>query len=193
MPIEVSGRARKASIRSRAGRDFRSWTSGGASARGTLGRGVLSAEFAWYDSREDPAGTNPFIPNSEQRFLIGWDQELVANLSLGLQYYVERTADHAALLASWPVGVGRPPDRHRHLLTSRLTWLTHGQNVTWSAFVFVSPSDNDAYLRGSWSWKPTDRWTLSLGLNAFEGKNQDSFFGQFETNSNVWAAIRLGF
>jgi hypothetical protein len=165
----------------------------GASARGTLGRGVLSAEFAWYDSREDAAGSNPFVPNSEQRFLVGWDQELVADLSLGLQYYVERTADHSRLLATWPEGVGRPPDRHRHLVTTRLTWLTHGQNVTWSAFVFASPSDRDAYLRGSWSWKPTDRWTVSAGFNAFEGREEDSFFGQFESNTNAWTAIRYGF
>ena len=165
----------------------------GASARGTVGPGVLSAEFAAYDSREDDAGTNPFIPNSEQRLLIGWDQELVADLSLGLQYYVERTEDHGALLAAWPDGVGRPPDRHRHLFTGRLTWLTHDQNVTWSAFVFASPSDRDAYLRGSWSWKPTDRWTVSAGFNAFEGANRDSFFGQFESNTNVWTALRYGF
>ncbi len=165
----------------------------GASARGTVGPGVFSAEVAFYDSREDDAGTNPFIPNAEQRLLAGWDQELVANLSLGLQYYVERTEDHAALLATWPDGVGRPPDRHRHLLTGRLTWLTHGQNVTWSAFVFASSSDQDAYLRGSWSWKPTDRWTVSAGFNAFEGSNSDSFFGQFETNSNLYAALRYGF
>ncbi|NKI33734.1 hypothetical protein HFP89_00965 [Wenzhouxiangella sp. XN79A] len=165
----------------------------GASARGTLGRGVLSTEFAAYDSRDDDRGRDPFTPNSEQRLLIGWDQELVANLSLGLQYYVERTADHSALLASWPDGVGRPPDRHRQLLTGRLTWLTHGQNVTWSAFVFASPSDRDAYLRGAWSWKPTDRWTLSAGFNAFEGRNRDSFFGQFETNSNAYLGVRYGF
>lgn len=59
--------------------------------------------------------------------------------------------------------------------------------------MFASPSDEDAYLRGSWEWKATDAWHLTAGFNMFEGRDRDSFFGQFETNSNGYLGVRYGF
>ena len=164
----------------------------GASARGALGAGILSLETAWYRSRDDRSGTDPFLPNSQIRVLAGYEQELRPDFTLGIQYYLERTLDHDALVANQPPGL-RPPDENRHLLTLRATLLTHSQNVTWSLFTFASPSDEDAYLRGSWTWKATDSWSLSAGFNLFEGQSEQTFFGQFETNSNIYAALRRGF
>jgi hypothetical protein len=171
---------------------FPELSSWGGSARGTLGPGILSLETAWYRSRDDRSGTNPFLPNSQLRFLAGYEQELLPDFTLGAQYYLERTLDHDELVANQPPGI-RPPDEHRHVLTLRATLLTHSQNVTWSLFTFASPSDEDAYLRGSWEWKATDTWSVSAGFNLFEGQSEQTFFGQFETNSNIYAALRRGF
>jgi len=168
---------------------LRSW---GASLRGPLHTGILSAEAAWYDSMDDPMGQDPLVPNSQARFLVGYEQELVRNLTLGLQYYLERTLDFSALEENLPAGFSEP-DRNRHLLTTRLTLLTHGQNVTWSLFGFVSPSDEDLYLRALWSWKYTDEWTVEAGFNWFEGHHEHTFFAQLETNSNAYLGIRFGF
>ena len=41
-------------------------------------------------------------------------------------------------------------DENCHVLTQRLTWLTHSQNLEWSLFLFYSPSDRDVYLRRGW-------------------------------------------
>ncbi len=164
----------------------------GGSIRGPLHTGILSAETAWYRSREEQDGTSPFLPNSQFRFLAGYEQELVKDLTLGAQYYLERTLNHHALRLNLPEGIPLP-DENRHLLTLRLTWLTHAQNVIWSLFTFASPSDEDVYVRGQWSWKATDAWTLSAGFNLFEGRDRDSFFGQFETNSNAYLGVRYGF
>jgi len=167
-------------------------SSWGGSARGPLGDGILSLETSWYVSRDDRAGTDPFLPNSQLRVLAGYEQEVLPDFTLGAQYYLERTLDHDELVANQPPGL-RPPDEHRHLLTLRATLLTHSQNVTWSLFTFASPSDEDVYLRGSWSWKATDAWSVSAGFNLFEGRSKQTFFGQFETNSNVYASLRRGF
>ena len=164
----------------------------GGSLRGPVHTGILSAEASWYRSREDLSGTNPFLPNSQFRFLVGYEQEIVSDFTLGIQYYLERTLDFDALQANQPPGFP-VPDENRHVLTLRATVLTHAQNVTWSLFTFASPSDEDAYLRGSWEWKATDSWAFSAGLNLFEGKTRTSFFGQFETNSNAYLSMRYGF
>lgn len=168
---------------------LRSW---GASLRGQLHTGIFSFETAWYDSVDDSTGENPLIPNSQVRLLVGYEQELVRNLTLGLQYYLERTLDFSELEDNLPPG-SPGPDRNRHLLTTRLTLLTHSQNVTWSLFGFISPSDEDLYLRGLWSWKYTDEWTFEAGFNWFDGRDDHTFFGQAETNSNVYLGIRYGF
>lgn len=164
----------------------------GGSIRGPVHTGILSAETSWYRSRDDLSGTNPFLPNSQFRFLLGYEQEIVPDLTLGGQYYLERTLDFDALQANQPTGL-RAPDENRHVLTLRATLLTHSQNVTWSLFTFASPSDDDAYIRGLWEWKATDAWALSAGFNLFEGRERDTFFGQFETNSNAYISVRYGF
>jgi hypothetical protein len=169
--------------------ELASW---GGSVRGPVGPGILSAETSWYRSLDDRSGTDPFLPNSQFRFLAGYEQEVVPNFTLGGQYYLERTLDHDALVANQPEGFPAP-DENRHVFTLRATLLTHSQNVTWSLFTFASPSDDDAYLRGLWEWKATDAWSLSAGFNLFEGESRETFFGQFETNSNFYAALRWGF
>ncbi|MDT8449649.1 MAG: hypothetical protein RQ847_05680 [Wenzhouxiangellaceae bacterium] len=171
---------------------FPELSASGGSLRGPVHTGIVSLETSWYRSRDDLAGANPFLPNSQFRFLAGYEQELVPDLMLGGQYYLERTLDFDALTRNLPEGFSAP-DENRHLLTVRLTLLTHGQYVTWSLFTFASPSDEDAYLRGLWSWKATDAWTLSAGFNLFEGTERSTFFGQFEDNTNAYLAVRYGF
>ncbi len=164
----------------------------GLSLRGPLHSGILSLETARYISPQDADGSDPLLPNDQWRFVLGYEQELIPDLTLGLQYYLERTLDYSALLTTLPDGFAMT-DRNRHLFTTRLTLLTHGQNVTWSMFVFASPSDNDLYLRAQWHWQMSDRWSTGLGANIFAGKRRSSFFGQFTSNSNVYASLRYGF
>jgi len=164
----------------------------GGSIRGPVHTGIFSVETSWYRSRDDLSGSDPFVPNSQFRFLVGYEQEIVADLMLGGQYYLERTLDFDALERNQPAGFPAP-DENRHLFSLRATLLTRSQNVTWSLFTFASPSDEDIYLRGFWEWKATDAWYLTAGFNLFDGRDRDSFFGQFETNSNVYTGLRYGF
>lgn len=164
----------------------------GASARGGFAGGVLSLEGGYYDSREDRSGSDPFTPNSQQRYLVGYERELVRDVQGGVQYYVECMEDHADYRATLPPGM-RARDEFRHVLTFRLTRLAMNQNLMLSCFVFWSPSDRDGYLRPYVEYKVSDEWKVSAGANVFVGEEDDSFFGQFEKNNNVYAAMRRSF
>jgi hypothetical protein len=164
----------------------------GASARGGFADGVLSLECGYYDSREDRSGRDPMTPNSQQRYLVGYDRELIRDLQGGVQYYVEATEDYDAYRAMLPDGM-RPRDEFRHVLTFRVTKFAMSQNLMLSCFLFWSPSDRDAYLRPYVEYKASDDWRVSAGANVFVGEDDASFFGQFEKNNNVYAAVRRSF
>lgn len=164
----------------------------GASLRKPMFSGIANVEVGFYDSRDDSAGTNPFVPNGEFRFLAGYERELASELTGSVQYYLEHMADYDAYRATLPAGFAAK-DKNRHVLTARLTKLAMNQTLTWSLFAYFSPSDQDAYLRPKVSYKLTDAWLLEGGANWFIGKNDYSFFGQFERNSNIFAAVRYSF
>jgi hypothetical protein len=164
----------------------------GGSIRGPVGPGIFNAEMSWYDSRDDRGGDDPFVNNSELRFLLGYEQEVLPDFTVGLQYYLEYMLDYDDYRRTLPAGMPAR-DRDRHLLTARLTLLTMMQNLEWSLFVFVSPTDADAYLRPKVHYKIDDHWSAEVGGNVFVGKDEHTFFGQFRDNSNVYFALRYAF
>jgi len=167
----------------------------GASARGQLGRGIANIEAGYYDSRQDRRGDDPFVNNGQLRLLCGYEQDLpqiAKDLTLGVQYYVEWMMDHDDYVAALPPPMRRA-DEDRHVLTFRLTKLMMSQNLKLSLFAYYSPTDSDAYLRPNVSYKIDDHWTVEVGGNVFFGQRDHTFFGQFEKNTNVYAAARYGF
>jgi hypothetical protein len=163
----------------------------GASVQGSLGSGLLNAEAGYYDSREDRSGTNPLIPNSEVRFLTGYERELAKDLMAGFQYYLEWMQDYDDYLSGVDPDTAR--DEFRHVLTLRLTQMLMNQNLILSLFTFYSPSDNDAYFRPAITYKISDHWMVTANGNFFVGEDDHTFFGQFRYNNNVNMAIRYSF
>ena len=165
---------------------LRSW---GASVRTPFHKGLFNAEAAYYDSRDDRDGDDPATPNSELRLLLGYEQELVRNLTAGTQLYTERVMHHDRLVANSP-DPARERDQWRTVATLRLSHRAMQDKLTSSLFVFVSPSDEDFYLRPSIAWRRDDQWLLVGGFNLFGGSEQHTFFGQLEDNSNGWLRLR---
>ncbi|MEN8174361.1 MAG: hypothetical protein ABFS23_01275 [Pseudomonadota bacterium] len=164
----------------------------GLSGQGPVGSGIANLELGWYDSLEDPGGSDPFVPNSELRLLAGYRRELIADLDLGLQYYLVHLQDfdrHRDALPDRRLA----GDEYRHTLTLRLDWRVLKQDLRLSLFTFYSPSDEDAYLRLNGRYTIDDSWSLDGGLNYFTGDQDNTFFGQLEDNSNVFAAARYSF
>ena len=164
----------------------------GASVRTGLQRGIFNAEFAWYDSRQDDDGSDPAVPNSQLRFLVGYEQELVRNLTGATQLYTEHVRDHGALIANSPAPE-REPDAWRTVATLRLTHRALRDRLVSSLFAFVSPTDEDFYLRPSVTWRRDDHWSFSSGLNLLGGSSDHTFFGQLEDDSNAWLRARFNY
>jgi len=167
----------------------------GASARTQLAGGVANVELGYYDSRSDRGGDDPTIENSQVRALVGFERDLpeVADaFTVGAQYYVEHILQHDDFLRTLQPGQQRR-DELRHVVTLRVTKLLWQQRLRLSLFGYVSPNDHDAYLRPNASYTIDDVWSLSVGGNVFLGEDNDTFFGQFEDNSNVYVALRASF
>jgi len=164
----------------------------GASARGQVAKGIGYLEFGYYNSRDDTDGDDPLVPNSEARALFGYQREIARDLTTTIQYYLEYMVNHEEFTRTVPSG--QPiADQDRHVLTLRLTQLLWSQNLTISFVSLYSPSDQDAYLRPIVSYKVSDDWMVTAGGNVFLGRDDYTFFGQFEDNNNVYVGVRYSF
>ena len=167
----------------------------GASARGQLGKGIANVEAGYYHSRQDEDGDDRLVNNGQWRFLAGYEQDLpriARDLTVGVQYYVELMEDHNSYRDALP-RAAKEADQARQLLTFRVTKLLMNQNLKLSFFAYYSPTDSDAHLRPKVSYKIDDHWTAEVGGNIFFGTSDHTFFGQFEKNTNIYAALRYGF
>lgn len=164
----------------------------GGSIRGPVAGGIGNFEMVGYDSRQDRSGRNPFVPNSEMRYLVGYTREIGKDLTMGLQYYLEQMLKHNAYRATRPAGSPRE-DPFRHVLTLRLTKLLMNQNLMLSMFAYYSPSDGDTYLRPHVHYKLSDAWSAEAGANIFLGTHPATFFSQFQENTNIYAGLRYSF
>ena len=164
----------------------------GASAQGRALDGVLSLEAGYYDSREDRAGTNPMIPNSQTRFLIGYQRQLWEDFTVGLQYYGEYMHDYPAYRDSLPADFPRER-RLRDLATVRLTQFLKHQTVRLSFFSFYSPADGDYMLNPEIKYNFSDHIWAALGANIFGGGKPWTQFGQLTKDDNVYMQVRYEF
>ena len=164
----------------------------GLSAQGSALGGVLSFETGYYQSREDEGGKDPFIPNSQIRFLIGYQRQIWEDFTLGAQYYGEIMKDYSAYLNSLPPGFPALKE-YRDIVTLRLVQFLKNQTLRLSLFTFYSPADNDYFIKPQVSYKFTDKLSATLGANIIGGETDTMFFGQFDKNDNIYMWIRYDF
>lgn len=164
----------------------------GASIRGPLFGGLFNIEGVFYHSFKDGEGIDPAIPNSELRGLLGYERELFPKFQMGLQYYLEYTLNYDELInnSPWPQ---YEQDEVYHLLTLRLTQLLVMDTLELSLFTFFSPNELDTYIRPRVTYKVTEDLAIIVGANLMFGKDDYTFFGQLEQNTNVYARLRYSF
>lgn len=154
--------------------------------------GVVSMEAGYYDSRDDRSGTDPAIPNSQSRFLAGYQREAWKDFTVGFQAYAEVMRDYTAYRRSLPTGT--PAQDHvRTVLTTRLTQYLRYQTWKLSLFGAYSPTDQDYLLQPALTYKVTEKLSLGLGANVFGGQRETTYFGRFDKSDNVWSNIRFDF
>ncbi len=164
----------------------------GASVRGALFGSIVNLEGAFYHSYDDTSGSDPFVPNSQVRALAGFSSEILPRFTLGLQGYAEYLLAHKTLLDNSPFPA-LEPEELRLVITLRLNYLALSDNLKIGFFGFYSPTERDAYLRPTITYRIADSVEATLGGNVFYGDQQQTFFGQLENNSNVYARLRYSY
>ncbi|MBI5694142.1 MAG: hypothetical protein HZC51_00160 [Nitrospirae bacterium] len=164
----------------------------GASFQGRALDGVLSLETGYYDSRQDGSGTNPMIPNSQMRYLVGYQRQLWEDFTVGLQYYGEYMLDYAEYQNTLPTGFSREGELHQ-LATVRLTQFLSHQALRLSLFAFYGTSDDDYMLNPEIKYNFSDHIWSALGANIFGGRMRTSQFGQLEKDDNLYVQLRYEF
>ena len=117
---------------------------------------------------------------------------MARELSLTLQYYLKRIEDYGDYRGDRLPGSPRR-DRNRHVVTARLTKLLLNQDLRLSLFAFMSPSDEDGYVRPHVRYSFDDSRSVEVGANVFLGQDDDTFFGQLEDNTNIYTAFRYDY
>ena len=164
----------------------------GFSAQGQALGGVISLEAGYYDSRADRAGNKLAVPNSQVRFLLGYQRQLAEDFTLGLQYYTEILQDFTAYESVLPGGQSRK-EKNRNIITLSLTRFLRHQTWKLALFTFYGPAERDYLLQPRISYSVTDDFSAVLGANLFGGTKKTTFFGQFDNNDNVYLTLRYDF
>jgi len=164
----------------------------GASIRMALAGGLFNVEYASYNSIEDNSGNDPLIANGQHRFLLGFEKEVIKDLTASAQFYLEKTKQYDELITH-SITPKTEVDENRQLLTLRLTYTTLQQKLIYSFFNFYSPSDKDGYAKPSVTYRYNDQWSFSGGANLFWGDKKHTFFGQHQQNSNAWLRVKAQF
>ena len=163
----------------------------GASVSGRAGKGVVSVEAAYYDSRQDRSGGDFTVPNSQTRALVGYQIQPVEDLSLGFQYYAEYMHGYGAYRAALPAGFPAE-ERIAHTVTLRVTQLLRHQTLRVSLFALYNASNDDYFVNPEVRYGFTDRVWGAVGANFFGGEPWGQF-GQLSRNDNIYLQLRYGF
>lgn len=164
----------------------------GASLQGRALDGVLSLEAGYYDSRQDRKGTDPMMPNSQTRFLLGYQRQMWEDFTVGLQYYGIYMHDYSDYKSNLPPGFPAMR-RFQDLLTVRLTQFLMHQTIRLSLFSFYSPSDRDYMINPEVKYSFSDHIWAAAGANIFGGGENWSQFGQLDSNDNLYIQVRYEF
>ena len=159
--------------------------------RGALG-GVVSAEFGYYDSRDDRNGNDPGIDNSQSRFLAGYQKAFPNDFTVGIQYYGELMHKYSQYKNNLPSAFAKRTQLHQYI-TLRLTKLLKYQTLKFSLFSFYSPDDDEFLIMPEVSYNFTDNLQGILGANIFDGSRTNTALGQHDKNDNIYVTVRYSF
>ncbi|MBD8525246.1 hypothetical protein [Pseudomarimonas arenosa] len=156
----------------------------GASVRGPLWGGIASAELG-RERRRDGAADDSVVVPDKSAIMLGFERELRAKLSGGVQLYHERFDHHPRALNPFAQG-------QRQLISLRLTQSSMQDRLQLSAIQFYSPDRHDRWLRGTASYRFSDDWLAGVQLNLFGGL-PNTLFGQFTDDSQLGLWLRRQF
>lgn len=164
----------------------------GLSIRGNALSGIASIELGYYGSNEDIEGKDPLIPNSELRYLISYEQELIKNVTISAQGYLEQMLEYSDYKDTLFAGMPQR-DEVRSVYTIRLTESLIQQKLSLSQMYMNSPSDKDYHLRLSAKYIVDDNLSLSSGAVVWGGKDDYTFYNNMARNNSYSVSATYGF
>ncbi len=169
----------------------------GASTEGQIGPGIFSAEYGYYDSKDDTDGSNVFIENSVMKYLLGYKMDLNANWSLGLQWYQEWMQDYDEYEESMKM---MPNYKYRkkefqNTYTVRVTFKAQQETLWVNLFSYIRPEDKDSLTKLDVTKKLNTNFSLTAGVNVFTGDDNynDRDFGMLKNDSNAFVRAKYTF
>lgn len=164
----------------------------GVSLQRSVLDGVLSLESGYYDSSGDRSGTDAFIPNSQTKFLAGYQRQMAEDFTIGLQYLGEYMHKYSEYTENLSGGFPKDPQL-RQLASLRLTYFLMHQNLKLSWFSFYGITDKDYLLNPEVKYNFTDHIWGAAGANVFGGNKDTTQFGSLDKNDNMYVQVRYEF
>lgn len=169
----------------------------GASTEGQIGPGIFTAEYGYYNSKDDTKGDDMMIENSLMKYLLGYRMDLSAHWSVGAQVYQEWMQDYDKYESS--IKAGNPnayPYRRKEFqntYTLRLTYKAQQETLWVNLFSYYRPEDKDSFTKFDITKKLNDNFSATAGVNIFTGKDhyQDRDFGMLRHDDNAF--VRLSY
>ncbi len=170
----------------------------GFTIQDTLLGGVLSLEGGFYHSADDSSGTNPLIANSQSRYLVAYEREIMTDVTLALQWYGEVMKNHADYLATaapaFQAGLGpKPLPKHRTIVTANLRALWMNQTLTTSLFVMMVGHSGGRMINPDIHYAVSDELSINAGAHVFQGGPDSWMLGMMKHDDNVYMNAKWSF
>jgi len=145
---------------------------------------IWATEWAYYDSSEDRDGSDPFIRNGENRFLLNLSRQFTNGLNLGLQYYSEYMHDFDAYQLSAPTAFSDKKRRNNYI-SLRIEKTYKNQRLQIGSFAFLGLANGEIYILPSISYKLSDYWLVDFGASLVSKQDATTNWGPFVKNNHV--------
>jgi len=164
----------------------------GFSSAAPIFNGLASFEIAYYDSKDDKYGTNPYIDNCQVRLLMGYSLNMPSNITISSQYYIEIMKDNENYMHNLRQGE-RPTDYGRHVISFKIEQELLENQLKFALATLYCPTDTDIFLGPYISYIYQKIWEFRAGANFMIGNEDHTNYGQFEHNSNIYIGARIKF
>jgi len=154
--------------------------------------GVVSLEAGHYRSRDDVEGRDPFTPNSQARFLLGYQKQLWQDATVGGQYYAEIMADHATYVTTLPAGFP-VQERYSDIVSLRVEQRLKHQTWELTLVAFYGRANAEYLAQPQVAYTLSDRLSVAVGANVVGGDRPWTPFARLARNDNVYASLRFDF
>ena len=170
----------------------------GFTVQDTILGGVLSIEGGFYHSVDDSAGTNPSIANSQYRYMVGYERDIMTDVTLGLQWYGEVMKNHGAYFASaqpaFQAGMGpKPLPAHRKIMTANLRALWMNQTLTTSLFFMGIGDGGGRMANPDIHYAVTDEFSVNVGGHVFWDGPDSWMLGTMKHDDNLYLNAKWTF